>query len=130
MIPQGDPELTAHLNEFLRTNKPEQPNNIFWFPTPENPGKSEDHTPIQTRTIKEIIELKDKEKPNPRQSTEAQNKFLKRFDRTDTLLTETEKQAIEDILVDYHDIFATQNGYRDEEKVQAETKSERRQNCV
>ena len=32
--------------------------------------------------------------------------ILKRFDRTDTLLTETEKQAVEDILVEYHDIFA------------------------
>ena len=39
-------------------------------------------------------------------STDSRNKFLKRFDWTDTLLTETEKQAIEDILVDYHDIFA------------------------
>ena len=32
--------------------------------------------------------------------------ILKRFDWTDTLLTETEKQAVEDILVEYHDIFA------------------------
>ena len=32
--------------------------------------------------------------------------FLKRFDWTDTLLTATEKQAVEDILVEYHDIFA------------------------
>ena len=31
---------------------------------------------------------------------------LKRFDWTDTLLTKTEKQAVEDILVEYHDIFA------------------------
>ena len=31
---------------------------------------------------------------------------MKRFDWTDTLLTETEKQAVEDILVEYHDIFA------------------------
>ena len=31
--------------------------------------------------------------------------FLKRFDWTDKLLTETEKQAVEDILVEYHDIF-------------------------
>ena len=51
-------------------------------------------------------ELKDKEKLNPQESTESRNKFLKRFDWTDTLLTETEKQAIEDILVEYHDIFA------------------------
>ena len=40
MFPQGDPDLTAYLNELLRTNKPEQRNNTFWFPTRENPGKS------------------------------------------------------------------------------------------
>ena len=48
MIPQGDPDLTAYLNELLKTNKPEQQNNTFWFPTSENPGKPEDHAPIQT----------------------------------------------------------------------------------
>ena len=108
MIPQGDPDLTAYLNELLRMNKPEPQNNTFWFPTPENPGKPEDHTPIQTRILKELNELKDKEKVNPQESTESRNKFLKQFDWTDTLLTEIEKQAIEDILVDYHDIFARQ----------------------
>ena len=106
MIPQGDPGLIVYPNELPRTNKPEQQNNTFWFSTPENPGKPEDHTPIQTRIIKELTELKDKEKLNPQESTECQNKFLKRFDCTDTLLTETEKQAIEDLLVEYHDIFA------------------------
>ena len=51
-------------------------------------------------------ELKDKEKLNPQESAESRNKFLKRFDSTDTLLTEMEKQAIEEILVEYHDFFA------------------------
>ena len=32
--------------------------------------------------------------------------FSKRFNWTDTLLTETEKQAVEDILAEYHVIFA------------------------
>ena len=59
MIPQGDPYLIAHKKELLRTNKPEQQNNTFWFPTPENPGNLEDHTPIETRILKEIIQLKD-----------------------------------------------------------------------
>ena len=94
MIPQGDLDLTAYLNELLRTNKPEQQDNTFWFPTPENPGKLEDHTPIETRILKELNELKDKEKFNPQESTESRNKFLQRFDWTDTLLTEIEKQAI------------------------------------
>ena len=106
LILQGDLDMTAYLNELLRTKTPEQQNNTFWFPTPENPGKSEDHTPTQTRILKELNELKDKEKLNPQESTESRNKFLKRLAWTDTLLTETEKQAIEDILVDYHDIFA------------------------
>ena len=106
MIPQGDLDLTAYLKELLRTNKPEQQNNTFWFPTPKNPGKPDDHTSIQTRILKDLKKLKDREKLNPQESTESRNKFLKRFFWTDTLLTETEKQAIEGILVDYHDIFA------------------------
>ena len=65
MIPQGEPDLTAYLNELLRTNKPEQQNNTSWFPTHENPGKLEDHTPIQTTILQELNELKDKEKLNP-----------------------------------------------------------------
>ena len=48
MIPQGDRDLTAYLNELLKTNKPEQQYNTFWFPTLENLGKLEDHTPIDT----------------------------------------------------------------------------------
>ena len=90
---------------FSEGKKPEQQDNTFWFPTTENPGKPEDHIPIQTRILKKLNELEDKEKLNPQESKEFRNKFLKRFDWTDTILTETEKQAIENILVEYHDIF-------------------------
>ena len=105
MIPPGCLDLTAYLIEFLGTKKPEQQNNTFWFPTPEKPGKPEDHTPKQTRTLSEWNELKDKEKLNPQEITESRNKVLNRFNWTDTLLTETEKQAIEDFLVDCNDVF-------------------------
>ena len=47
-----------------------------------------------------------REKLNPKDGIESRIEFLKRFHWTDTLLTETEKQAVEDILVEYHDIFA------------------------
>ena len=106
MIPQGDLDLNAYLNELLRTNKPEQQSNIFWFPTPDKPGKPEDDTPIQKRILKEKNEIKDKERLNPQETTEARNKLRKRFCWTDTLLAETEEQATEDILVEYHEIFA------------------------
>ena len=106
MIPECDPDLTTYLTELLRTNKPDQQNNTFWFPTPENPGNTEDHTPIQTRILTELRELQRREKLNPKDDCKSRTEFLKRFDWTDTLLTETEKQAVEDILVEYHDIFA------------------------
>ena len=106
MIPQGHRDLTAYLNELLRTNEPEQQNNTFWLPTSKNPGKPEDHTPRQTRIPKEMNEIKGMEKLNSDESTESRNKLLKRFNWTDTLLKGTEKQAIEDILADYYDIFA------------------------
>ena len=106
MIPEGDPELIIFLTELLRTNKQDQQTNTFWFPTPENPGNTEEHTPIQTRILKELRELQLKEELNPKADIESRIKFLKRFDWTDTLLTESEKQAVEDILVEYHDIFA------------------------
>ena len=48
MIPEGDPDMVTYRTELLRTNEPDQQNNTFWFPTPKNPGNTEDHTPIQT----------------------------------------------------------------------------------
>ena len=106
MIPEGDPELFTYLTELLGMNKQDQPTNTFWFPTPENPGNTEEHTPIQTRILKELCDLQLKEKLNPKDDIESRTEFLKRSDWTDTLLTETEKQVVEDILVEYHDIFA------------------------
>ena len=106
MIPEGDPDLCTYLTEFFRTKKPNRQNNTFWFPTPKNPGNIEDHTPIQTRILKELHGLQHKEELNPKDDAEARMEFLKRFDWTDTLLTETEQQAVGDILVEYHDIFA------------------------
>ena len=106
MIPERDLYLTTYLNELLRSNKPEQQRNTFWFPTPENPGKTEVHTPIQARILKKLRELQEREDLNPKDHVEPRMKFLKRFDWTDTLLTETEKHAVEKILVECHDIFA------------------------
>ena len=75
MIPEGDPDLITYLTELLRTNKPGQQANTFWFPTPENPGNTEHHTPIQTRILKELREVQLKEKLNPKDNTESRTEF-------------------------------------------------------
>ena len=41
----------------------------------------------------------------PQKSTETRTKLLKRFDWTLTLLTETKKQAIEGVLVNYQEML-------------------------
>ena len=69
-IPEGDPDLVTYLTELLRTNKPDQRNNTFWFPTPKNPGNTEDHTPIQTRILTELRELQRRVKLNPKDDSE------------------------------------------------------------
>ena len=106
MIPEGDPDLVTYLTKLLRAKKPHQQNNTFWFPTPKNPGNTQDQTPIKTRILTELCELQRREKLNLKDDNESRTEFLKRLDWTDTVLTETEKQAVEDILVEYHDIFA------------------------
>ena len=57
MILEGDAVLITYLTELLRTKKPDHRYNTFWFPTPENPGNTEDHTPIQTGILKELRDL-------------------------------------------------------------------------
>ena len=55
-------------------------------------------------------------------------KLLKRFDWTDLLLTATEKRAVENILVKYHDIFArhrTDIGMNTELKVRLKPKDDK-----
>ena len=43
---------------------------------------------------------------NSTENPKSPKTFHERFHWTDTLLTVSEKQAIENILIDYHDIFA------------------------
>ena len=51
-ILEGD-HLTSHLSELLRIKNHKSRNNTFWSPPPQNPGKTENHKPIQTRLPRE-----------------------------------------------------------------------------
>ena len=71
MIPEGGPDLTTYLTELLREkDKPQQQNNTFWFSKSEIPGKLQDHTPVQTIILKELLELTEKENLNQSDITE------------------------------------------------------------
>ena len=80
MFPENDLFQTAYRNELLETNKPEQQNNNFRFPTSEILGDFVDHNPIQTQVLREFMKLKEKEEIKPQNGRESRTKFLERFD--------------------------------------------------
>ena len=110
-----------YINSLLKTSKNDETNETYWFPTPQNPGNEKEHTPIQTRILNELRELEQLEKINPLENTKSRDQFVFNFDWTDSTLQPEAKQAVENLLVDYHDIFARQRcdiGINTEFKVQ------------
>ena len=104
---QQDQGQTAHyVTSLIKTNKNPQNQEIYWFPTPENPGNPKKHTPIQRRILRELQALQDLETVDPTKDPESRANFLENFDWKDSTLTPEDKAKIEDLLVEFHDIFA------------------------
>ena len=95
-----------YINSLLKTSKTDEFNETYWFPTPQNSGNEQEHTPIQTRNLNELRELQQLEKLNPLEDTDSQHQFLSNFDWTDSTLQPDAKQAVEHLFVESHDIFA------------------------
>ena len=92
MSPEADRVLTSYLIEVSITNEQEQQNNTFWFPTPENRGKTEGHSPKEQRILRQLHILKEKEKVLFEVNRESRRKFIEPFDWTDTLQTNVENK--------------------------------------
>ena len=90
----------------MKTSKTDQINETYWFTTPQNPGNERDHTPIQTDILKELRELEQLEQLKPLEDTDSRDQFLSNFDWTDSTLQPDAKQSVENLLVEFHDIFA------------------------
>ena len=67
---------------------------------------SDTHTPIQQRILRELRALQELEKLNPQDDPESRNQFPANFDWADSTLNATENAQIEELLVEFHDIFA------------------------
>ena len=104
---QANPENTAHYaSSLIKSTKPEDFKQNYWFPTPEDPGDLQHHTPIQKRILSELINLQELEKLNPQDNPESRQQFMSNFDWTDSMLQPAEIACVEDLLVEIHDIFA------------------------
>ena len=99
-------DAILYINELLKTSDQPSYNQNFWFHTPDNPGDPNTHTPIQSRILREIKELEEIQKLDPNNNAEDREAFLKNFKWDDSQLTENDQKDIQEILIEFNDIFA------------------------
>ena len=95
-----------YVSSLLKANRNNDQYEQYWFPTPENPGDEDSHTPIQRRFLQELRKLQEAEQLNPQNDEESRRKFLSNFDWKDSILQQQEIKKIESLVVEYHDILA------------------------
>ena len=77
---QDNPENAAYYaSSLIKSTKPEDFRKNYWFPTPEDPGDPQHHTPIQKRILSELINPQELEKLNPQNDCESRRQFLSNF---------------------------------------------------
>ena len=103
---QHEDTTEIYINELLKVSSQDPDQESYWFPTPDDPGDPTTYTPIQQRIYNELLELKQLEQLNPQDNEESRKSFLSNFDWTDTTLNANERNQIEEILIEFHDIFA------------------------
>ena len=124
-----DPDDThMYVNELMKSTNNEQNDENFWFPTPENPGNEDEHTPIQRRILKEIRELIKREQLDPTKDPESRKDFLDMFKWEGSQIEGNDKKQLEQTIVEYNDIFARHRldiGINNNFKVKLTPKDER-----
>ena len=103
---QHEDTTEIYINELLKVSSQNPEQEYYWFPTPEDRGGPITYTPIQQRIYTELLELKQLKKLNPQDNEASKESFLSNFDWSDTTLSPEERQQIEEILIEFHDIFA------------------------
>ena len=85
---------------------PYEPANREWYPTPENCKNPEQLNPLERRIYDEISKFRELEKSDPQSSETDKNQFLQQFHWEKTLFSRSERAEVENILVEFCDIFA------------------------
>ena len=106
-ILQDNPENGAfYVSSLIKSSKPEHFHEKYWFPTSEDPGDPQQHTPRQKLILTELQNLQELEKLIPQDDPESRRQFLTNFEWTDPMLQPEKFARIEHLLVEFHDIFA------------------------
>ena len=118
-------EINQLIQDFCRQGKNQPPRPApeyekLWFPTPETCNNPDQLQPLQKEIYDQITRLQHAEKLNPSKSEEDRYQFLEKLPWQNTSLNEDERKQVENLLVEYHDIFAKHRfdvGYNTELKI-------------
>ena len=105
----SEKQICQLISDFANTENNTSSQNFhqkFWFPTPETCPDSSNLTNIEKQIYETLCDLRQKENIDPENNENDRNKFLQQFKWQDTLLTQSEINEINKILLEYHDIFA------------------------
>ena len=106
LLHENEENAVHYISSLLKANRNNDQYEQYWFPTPENPGDEESHTPIQKRLLGELRSLQGAEILNPNDDEESRRKFLSNFDWKYSMLQQHEIKKIESLLVEFLNIFA------------------------
>ena len=88
------------------TGRPPPDYSKLWFPTPETCTDFSTLTPLQRDIYDQILQLQRLEKMKPTENAHDRREFLKKFSWDTCVLSNAQKEELEEFLVDYHDVFA------------------------
>ena len=95
--------------EFSSDSQPPRPKpeyRKFWFPTPETCKNPEKLQGVEKRFYTELSKLQELDKIDLQTDKSYRNHFLRRFKWKDPVLNESQKQQVEELLVEFSVIFA------------------------
>ena len=98
-------EAENFLNELHQGPPETYPEQKFWLPTPEDKSDLSKINQNERPVYDEILKFKEAEALNPCQSPEEREKFLSNFKWDGSILNESEKGRVEELLVKYNDVF-------------------------
>ena len=101
---QHEDTTEIYINELLKVPSQNPEEESYWFPSPDKPGDPTTYTTIQQRIYIELLELKELEQFNPQDNEKSRKAFLSNFQRDHSCFKE--QKQIEEILIEFHDIFA------------------------
>ena len=104
----GLPDEYFSKEEFnqLICSKTTEEESKHWFPTPENCKDPSTLSGPMLRIYNELVKFKEAEKLDPNKSAEMRAEYLGKFNWEGTILNAQERARLEELLVEYNDIFS------------------------